>query len=128
MNGVNRRYGNNHGFFNINYNSFSPLMDKNIACYKCNYLGYKARDYRYMNEDVPMPTKICRRKEIPNNEYCRIALTAEECKEEDEWYIDSGFSSHMTGDKDKFIILKRKGGNVAFGDDSSAKILGEGVV
>jgi hypothetical protein len=34
----------------------------------------------------------------------------------------------MTGDQDKFIILKRKGGNVAFGDDSSAKILGEGVV
>jgi hypothetical protein len=32
------------------------------------------------------------------------------------------------GDQDKFIILKRKGGNVAFGDDSSAKILGEGVV
>jgi hypothetical protein len=34
----------------------------------------------------------------------------------------------MTGDQDKFISLKRKGGNVAFGDDSSAKILGEGVV
>jgi hypothetical protein len=34
----------------------------------------------------------------------------------------------MTGDQDKFIRLKRKGGNVAFGDDSSAKILGEGVV
>jgi hypothetical protein len=86
-----------------------------------------------MNEDapmpnVPMPTTIWRRKEIPNNEDCRIALTIEECKEEDEWYIDSGCSSHMTGDQDKFIILKRKGGNVAFGDDSSAKILGKGVV
>ena len=36
----------------------------------------------------------------------------------------------MTKDQDKFINLKRKGGNgnVAFGDDSSAKILGEGVV
>jgi hypothetical protein len=34
----------------------------------------------------------------------------------------------MTGDQDKFISLKRKGGNVSFGDDSSAKILGEGVV
>jgi hypothetical protein len=34
----------------------------------------------------------------------------------------------MTGDQDKFISLKRKGGNVAFGDDSSAKILGKGVV
>jgi hypothetical protein len=128
MNGVNRRYGNNHGFVNISYNSFSPLMDKNIACYKCNYLGHKARDCRYMNEDVPMPTTVWRRKEIPNNEDCRIALTAEECKEEDEWYIDNGCSSHMTGDQDKFISLKRKGGNVAFGDDSSAKILGEGVV
>jgi hypothetical protein len=34
----------------------------------------------------------------------------------------------MTEDQDKFISLKRKGGNVAFGDDSSAKILGEGLV
>jgi len=34
----------------------------------------------------------------------------------------------MTEDQDKFIILKRKGGNVAFGDDSSAKILGKSVV
>jgi hypothetical protein len=42
MNGVNRRYGNNHGFVNRSYNSFSPLMDKNIVCYKCNYLGHKA--------------------------------------------------------------------------------------
>jgi hypothetical protein len=80
MNGVNRRYGNNRGFFNRSYNSFYPLMDKNIVCYKFNYLGHKARDCRYMNEDVPMPTTVWRRKEIPNNEDCRIALTAEECK------------------------------------------------
>jgi hypothetical protein len=63
------------GFVNISYNSFSPLMDKNIVCYKCNYLGHKARDCRYMNEDapmpnVPMPTTVWRRKEIPNNEDC----------------------------------------------------------
>jgi hypothetical protein len=87
-------------------------MDKNIACYKCNYLGHKARDCRYMNEDVPMPTTVWRRKEIPNNEDCRIALTAEECKEEYEWYIDNGCSSHMTGDQDKFIILKRNVGRL----------------
>jgi hypothetical protein len=42
MNGVNIRYGNNHGFVNRSYNSFYPLMDKNIVCYKCNYLGHKA--------------------------------------------------------------------------------------
>jgi hypothetical protein len=78
--------------------------------------------------NVPMPTTVRIRKEIPNNEYFRIALIAKECKEEYEWYIDSGCSSHMTGDQNKFIILNRKGGNVAFGDYSSAKILGKGVV
>jgi hypothetical protein len=34
----------------------------------------------------------------------------------------------MTGDQSKFVILKKKGGNVAFGDESSTKILGKGIV
>jgi len=128
MNGVYTIYGNNRGFVNKSYISFYRLMDKNIVCYKCNYLSHKARYCRYMNEDVPIPTTVWRRKEILNNEDCRIALTGEECNEEDDWYIDSGCFSHMTGDQDKFISLKRKGGNVAFGHNSSAKILEEGVV
>jgi hypothetical protein len=77
MNGVNKRYGNNHGFVNISYNSFYLLMEKNIVCYKCNYLGHRARDCRYMNEDVPMPTTVWRRKEIPDNEDYRITLIDE---------------------------------------------------
>jgi hypothetical protein len=68
MNGVNRRYGNNRGFVNKIYNSFFPLMDKKIACYKCNYLAHKARACRYMNEHVPIPTTVWIRKEISNNE------------------------------------------------------------
>jgi hypothetical protein len=34
----------------------------------------------------------------------------------------------MTGDQNKFINLNRKDRNVAFEDDSSAKILGKGVI
>jgi hypothetical protein len=34
----------------------------------------------------------------------------------------------MTKDQRKFVILKKKGGNVAFGDESSTKILGKGAV
>ena len=37
------------------------------------------------------------------------------------------FFTHDQGSR-QIHQLKRKGGNVAFGDDSSAKILGEGVV
>jgi hypothetical protein len=55
-------------------------------------------------------------------------LVAKECKEEDKWFIDSGCSSHMTGDQRKFANLKKNGGNVAFGDDSSTKILRKGIV
>ena len=45
-----------------------------------------------------------------------------------EWFIDNGCSSHMTRDQRKFVNLRKKGGNVAFGDDSSTKILGKGTV
>jgi hypothetical protein len=133
MNGENSRHENVRRPFNRNYNPFDPLMDQNIVCYKCNNLGHKARDCREMKEDnhmpnVCIPTTAWKRKEIPHNENFRIALVAKECKEEDEWLIDSGCSSHMTEDQSKFVSLKKKGGNVAFGDDSSTKILGKGIV
>ena len=78
--------------------------------------------------NVCIPTTTQKRKEIPQNENCRIALVAKECKEEYEWFIDSGCSSHMTEDQRKFDNLKKKGGNVEFGDYSSTKILGKGIV
>jgi hypothetical protein len=34
----------------------------------------------------------------------------------------------MTGDQRKFVSLKKKGGNVAFGDYSSTKILGKLII
>jgi hypothetical protein len=133
MNGENSRYENVHRLLNKNYNPFDPLMDQNIVCYKCNNLGHKARDCKEMKEDnqmpnVCIPTTTWKRKEIPQNENCQITLVTKECKEEDEWFIDSGFSSHTTGDQSKFVSLKKKGGNVTFGDDSSTKILGKGIV
>jgi hypothetical protein len=133
MNGENNRYGNVCRPSNINYNPFDPLMDQNIVFYKCNNLGDKAQDCREMKEDnpmpnVPIPTTTWKRNEITDNENFRITLVAKECKEKDEWFIDSGCSSHMTGDQSKFSSLKKKGANVAFGDDSSTKILGKGTI
>jgi hypothetical protein len=78
--------------------------------------------------NVPIPTKTWKRKEIPHNENYRRALVTKECKEEYEWFIHSGCSYYMTRDQRKFINLKKKSGNVSFGDDSSTKILGKGIV
>jgi hypothetical protein len=45
------------------------------------------------------------------------------------WCVDSGYSKHMTGDKDKFLPLrKEKNGSVSFRNDNSSKIIGEGTV
>ena len=41
------------------------------------------------------------------------------------WYLDSGCSRHMTGDKSKFCLLTESdGGKVTFGENSKGKIIG----
>ena len=45
------------------------------------------------------------------------------------WYLDSGCSRHMTGDKSKFMSLELKaGGKVTLGDNTSCRILGSGTI
>jgi hypothetical protein len=42
------------------------------------------------------------------------------------WYVESGCSKHMTGDRDNFITLqKERDGLVSFGNDDSSKIIGK---
>ena len=46
-----------------------------------------------------------------------------------EWYLDSGCSRHMTGDKEQFNKLDAKdGGHVTFGDNAKGKIIGIGEI
>jgi len=41
------------------------------------------------------------------------------------WYLESGCSGHMTGDKDCFLSFEeRDGGSVTFGNNDKAKIKG----
>jgi hypothetical protein len=55
---------------------------------------------------------------------CKVALYAK--KKTYQWYIDSGCSKHMKGDKGKFLTMINKNkGKVTFGDNVSAKILGK---
>ena len=45
------------------------------------------------------------------------------------WYLDSGCSRHMTGDKSLFKTLKENVGDyVTFGDGSHAQVLGKGTI
>ena len=45
------------------------------------------------------------------------------------WYLDSGCSKHMTGDRSLFKVFEsKKGGNVTFGDESKSQIKGKGII
>ena len=45
------------------------------------------------------------------------------------WYLDSGCSRHMTGDRSLFKVFEfRKGGNVTFGDGSKSQIKGKRII
>jgi hypothetical protein len=62
-----------------------------------------------------------------DSEKCGLLLSSQ--KQKDPWYIDSGCSKHMTGDKDKFLsISKGKTRNVTFGNHEPIKIKGKGMV
>ena len=46
-----------------------------------------------------------------------------------KWYLDSGCSRHMTGNKRWLSKLEKKnGGNVTFGDSKTGKIRGIGEI
>ena len=45
------------------------------------------------------------------------------------WYLDSGCSRHMIGDRSLVKVFKsKKGGNVTFGDRSKSQIKGKGII
>ena len=62
---------------------------------------------------------------LKENEHCYKANSTKK----NPWYLDSGCSRHMTGDKNLFMDLKPKnGGDFTFGDNSKGKIEGIGII
>nr|KYP58719.1 hypothetical protein KK1_014139 [Cajanus cajan] len=65
---------------------------------------------------------------------CLMADLEQECllhkNKKWQWYLDSGYSTHMTRDKSKFLTLEKKvdGGFVSFGDNKKATIKGIGKI
>ena len=46
-----------------------------------------------------------------------------------QWYLDSGCSKHMIGDKSKFLSISfKQEGHVTYGDNNKGRILGRGSI
>jgi hypothetical protein len=72
----------------------------------------------------PQKRTWIRRKNQYSNEEC--ALSLQDKKKKRGWYVDSGCSKLMIGDRDRFLTLgKERDGSISFGNDDSAKIIGK---
>lgn len=118
-------------------NPFSVLSSHNIECHKCHNFGHLARDsglhigHRFQVEKKSKLVKVRREKkraEEPNESFSvQTAFNAQ--KKTAPWILDSGCSSHMTGDKAEFTKLQHfEGGSVKFGNNDGAEICGKGAV
>jgi hypothetical protein len=114
---------------NYEHNNHYDLLFIELECYICHNYGHKYEDCRLRNfKPNSNPTaensKIWKKKE---DDKCRLVLSTQ--KQKNHWYIDSGCSKHMTGDKSKFLTLSEsKLGNVTFGNDAPRKIKAKGMV
>ena len=126
-----------HETFDRNYNRFGAL-NYEIECYKCNKFGHTTINYRSGFTSSSSPSKETRqvpeqqsfwkkKQEDLQIEECGNALQA--LNKRSHWYIDSGSSKHMTGDRNTLLSLKKeREGIVTFGNENSTKIMGKGTV
>jgi hypothetical protein len=116
------------------YNRFECLSTE-VECYKCNN-GHMAKNCRMTvppkepqqsHKQEPRKMTWIRKQDQYSNEECTVSLQDKQKKS--GWYVDSGCSKHVKGDRDKFLTLrKERDGSVSFGNDDSSKIIGKGTV
>ncbi|XP_022007583.1 uncharacterized protein LOC110906815 [Helianthus annuus] len=116
-----RGRGKGRGKFNNN----------SIRCFNCQKLGHVARFCNKRSEDDKSNAALMHtdEQEGDNDDTMFMIFNVEEVIKGDCWYLDSGCSNHMTGDKSLFITLdgsERR--EVRTGDDKRLEVLGCGDV
>jgi hypothetical protein len=109
-------------------NRYDPLFNES-KCHICHNYGHKVVHCHLKNYEPDLNpstenVKVWKKRE---SDKCGLVLSAQ--RQNNPWYIDSGCSKHMMGDKGRFLSLsENKSGNITFGNDAPGKIKGKGMV
>jgi hypothetical protein len=122
-------------FSRRNYNSFPPLLKYNIVCYNNNNYGnieklYRSDFRKTQKEETPTIVKRNKEHKEPKKDKSLFIQAAALCAQSNKykWCIDRRCSSHMRGDRTKFITLKNNEASVTFWDNDTSKIVGKGIL
>jgi hypothetical protein len=107
------------------------LLNNELECYNYHNFGHKVANFHLKNyKEDPKIKPLARNANTwkkKDSKKCGLVLSTQ--KKKNTWYIDSGCSKYMTGDKDNFLsISKGKTRNVTFGNDERGKIKGKWMV
>ncbi|GAU35952.1 hypothetical protein TSUD_147370 [Trifolium subterraneum] len=122
-------------------NGAKPEVDlSKIQCYGCNQFGHYKNDCpknkqkkpffkkksmmatwddleEAQSKDEEQEANVCLMTHSNAEEECLLAVKKR------PWYLDSGCSRHMTGDRNSFLSFEtREGGSVTFGNNEKASI------
>lgn len=98
----------------------------NIQCYNCQKWGHFASEC-YFNDKKDSQKDEAKFAQEDDEDVMMLMVTQnEDDSRENQWYLDTGCSTHMTGKKDWFINLdESKKSTVKFADDS--KLVSQGI-
>ena len=111
------------------YTNHFDLLNNELEFYNCHNFAHNAanchlKNYKADPRIKPLAKNVSTWKK-KDSEKCGVVISYQ--KQKDPWYIDSGCSKHMTGDKDKLLsISKSKTRNVILENDEPGKIKDRG--
>ncbi|CAL2257558.1 unnamed protein product [Prunus armeniaca] len=108
------------------YNHDSNVDKSNVNCFRCcNYGHYRSECYTNMNKTKGVMANFAEKEKEDDEAILMVCQTMEKTQK-NVWYLDTGCSNHMCGEKSIFSTLDESfTTTVRFGDDSKVSILGK---